>query len=125
MLQIHHFTARRFQPYAPPLSGSLASDPKMAAACASSNTLDLLPEDLSLACFGEIKLTQRCKRQGYRFFVQGYMHKISVSAHHGEVVAKANCFRSMRKSEAPHALQVCFDRASGLISLSKCSCKAG
>ena len=108
----------------------LASDPKMAAAYGSSSTRDLLPEDLSLVCFGKIKLTQTCKRQGYRFFcvcvcVQGYLHKVGVSAHHGEVVAKAKCFRSMRKNEATHALHVCFDRASGLISLSKCSCKAG
>ena len=37
-----------------------------AAKCKS--TLDLLPEDLSLSCFGEGKLTQRSKRQGYCFF---------------------------------------------------------
>ena len=37
-----------------------------AAECKS--TLDLLPEDLSLSCFGEGKLTQRSKRQGYRVF---------------------------------------------------------
>ena len=94
-----------------------------AAECKSS--LDLLPEDLSLSCFGEEKLTQRSKRQGYRFFVQGYLHKLSVSEHHGDVVAKAKCFRSMRKNEAPHALNVCFDAATKLISLSSCNCKAG
>ena len=38
-----------------------------AAKCKS--TLDLLPEDLSLSCFGEGKLTQRSKRQGYCFCV--------------------------------------------------------
>ena len=37
-----------------------------AAECKS--TLDLLPEDLSLSCFGEGKLTQMSKRQGYQFF---------------------------------------------------------
>ena len=37
-----------------------------AAECKS--TLDLLPEDLSLSCFGEGKLTQRSKRQGYQYF---------------------------------------------------------
>ena len=36
-----------------------------AAECKSN--LDLLPEDLSLSCFGEGKLTQRSKWQGYRF----------------------------------------------------------
>ena len=38
-----------------------------AAECKSN--LDLLPEDLSLSCFGEGKLTQRSKQQGYRFFL--------------------------------------------------------
>ncbi|KAK7489166.1 hypothetical protein BaRGS_00019544 [Batillaria attramentaria] len=31
----------------------------------------------------------------------------------------------MRKSERPHSLRVCFDPATQLINISKCSCKAG
>ena len=38
------------------------------AAAECKSTLDLLPEDPSLSCFGEGKLTQRSKRHGYRFF---------------------------------------------------------
>ena len=37
------------------------------AAAECKSTLDLLPEDPSLSCFGEGKLTQRSKWQGYRF----------------------------------------------------------
>ncbi|KAK7484626.1 hypothetical protein BaRGS_00024152 [Batillaria attramentaria] len=98
----------------------------MAAASAdnSANSLSLVPEDLTLGCFGT-NLTQRAKRQGYRFFVQGYLHKINITDHHGEASVSAKCFRSMRKSERPHSLRVCFDPAMKLINISKCSCKAG
>ena len=95
------------------------------AATECESALDLSPEDLSLSCFAERKLTQRSKRQGYCFFVQKFLHKLSVSEHHGEVVAKAKCFQSMRKNEAPHAMHVCFDAAKKLISLGSCGCKAG
>ena len=43
--------------------------PEKMAAAECKSILDLLPEDLSLSCLGEGNLTQRSKRQGYRFFV--------------------------------------------------------
>ena len=48
--------------------GESGKRPEKMAAAECKSTLNLLPEDLSLSYFGEGKLTQRSKRQGYRFF---------------------------------------------------------
>ena len=58
----HSTTQRKLRPFLGVWQATRKDD---AAECKS--TLDLLPEDLSLSCFGEGKLTQRSKRQGYRF----------------------------------------------------------
>ena len=42
--------------------GESGRRPKKMAVAESKSTLDLLPEDLLLLCFGERKLTQRSKR---------------------------------------------------------------
>ena len=60
----HSTTQRKLHPF---LGVWQATQKDDAAECKS--TLDLLPEDLSLSCFGEGKLTQRSKRQGYRFLL--------------------------------------------------------
>ena len=59
----HSTTQRKLRPFLGVWQATRKDD---AAKCKS--TLDLLPEDLSLSCFGEGKLTQRSKRQGYCFF---------------------------------------------------------
>ena len=58
----HSTTQRKLRPFWGVWQATRKDD---AAECKS--TLDLLPEDLSLSCFGEGKLTQRSKRQGYLF----------------------------------------------------------
>ena len=60
----HSTTQRKLRPF-----WESGKRPEKIAAAECKSTLDLLPEDLSLSCFGEGKLTQRSKRQGYRFFV--------------------------------------------------------
>ena len=59
----HSTTQRKLRPF---LGVQQATRKDDAAECKS--TLDLLPEDLSLSCFGEGKLTQRSIRQGYHVF---------------------------------------------------------
>ena len=60
----HSTTLRKLRPFLGVWQVTRKDD---AAECKS--TLDLLPVDLSLSCFGEGKLTQRSKRQGYRVFL--------------------------------------------------------
>ena len=60
----HSTTQRKLRPFLGVWQATRKDD---AAECKS--TLDLLPEDLSLSCFGEGTLTQRSKRQGYRVCV--------------------------------------------------------
>ena len=60
----HSTTQRKLCPFLGVWQATRKDD---AAECKSN--LDLLPEDLSLSCFGEGKLTQRSKQQGYRFFL--------------------------------------------------------
>ena len=59
----HSTTQHKLRPFLGVWQATRKDD---AAECKS--TLDLLPEDLSLSCFGEGKLTQMSKRQGYQFF---------------------------------------------------------
>ena len=60
----HSTTQHKLRPFLGVWQATRKDD---AAKCKS--TLDLLPEDLSLSCFGEGKLTQRSKQQGYRVFL--------------------------------------------------------
>ena len=49
----------------------------MAGADVCGNSLEVVPEDLSLAGFGEQKLTKRSKRQGYRFLCMNTYTKLA------------------------------------------------
>ena len=41
-------------------------------------------------------------------------------------VVKAKCYRSMRKTEAPHSLRIVFDSGEvGTEAATQCSCKVG
>lgn len=68
--------------------------------------------------------------RGYKFFHEEYIHDIEVKLCKEEdsgVVARAKCFRSMKKNEDPHKLSVVFESSSIEASINKymCSCAAG
>ena len=81
---------------------------KMAGADVRGNSLQVVPEDLSLACFGEQKLTKRSNRQGYRFFCAWILTRIYRDvkriivklwqAPSGRSISRANLFQIASKS---------------------------
>ena len=90
-----------------------------------SRRVDVLPKAVDLNLFGEEKLSKRGKVRGYNFFKNGYVHKVEFEVLKDcQVAVQAKCFRSMRKSDLPHSLNVCFQQ-NGFIAESKCSCVAG
>ena len=80
--------------------------------------LSVLPESFGIDFFGDEALSKRSKERGYCFSHEGYVHRITLHAEHTEVSAKARCYRSMRKSETPHTLNLIIDRE---LRLSTCS----
>ena len=87
--------------------------------------VEVLPNAVDLHLFGKEKLSKRGKVRGYNFFKNGYVHKVEFEVlKDSQVAVQAKCFRSMRKSDPPHSLNVCFQQ-NGFIAESKCTCVAG
>ncbi|XP_038064883.1 uncharacterized protein LOC119735247 [Patiria miniata] len=92
----------------------------------TTTRVDILPKAVDLNSFGKEQISKRSRVRGYNFFKNGYVHKIALELlKEGEVAVQGKCFRSMRKSDTPHSLNVCFGRDQGLIAESRCSCVAG
>ena len=52
--------------------------------------------------------------KGYKYFVEDYIHNMYVSRTSSAVsTVKARCYRSQRKSEEPHTLQICVLSSNG------------
>ena len=66
--------------------------------------------------------------KGYKFFTENYIHNVFVKEDdRGLCFVKALCFRSQRKIEAPHAVNITLksEDERGIVTEAKCSCKAG
>ncbi|KAK3735994.1 hypothetical protein QZH41_018253 [Actinostola sp. cb2023] len=65
-------------------------------------------------------------QKGYKFFVENYIHDVFVGekTNIDNVFVKGRCFRSQRKNEEPHFLNLEV-KSTGEIVLTQCSCKAG
>jgi hypothetical protein len=65
--------------------------------------------------------------KGYKFFTENYIHNVFVKEdYRGSCFVKALCFRSQRKSEAPHAVNITLksEDGRGIVTEANCSCKA-
>ena len=66
--------------------------------------------------------------KGYKFFTENYIHNVFVKAEDRvSCRVKALCYRSVRKIEAPHAMNIKLKNNDdrGYVTEAKCSCKAG
>ena len=66
--------------------------------------------------------------KGYKFFTENYIHNVFVKEDDRvSCQVKAHCYRSQRKSEAPHAMNIKLKNKDdrGYVAEAKCSCKAG
>ena len=62
--------------------------------------------NFNLEFFKTEAITKRGKERGYSYFSQGYIHHIFIGGGKQEIFIQAGCLRSMRKSEAPHMLNM-------------------
>ncbi|XP_031566100.1 adhesion G protein-coupled receptor B1-like [Actinia tenebrosa] len=68
--------------------------------------------------------------KGYKFFAEAYIHDVHVAKMPGSIhttKVKAQCYRSQRKTESPHSMELevgTEDKKTKIIK-AKCSCKAG
>ena len=69
--------------------------------------------------------------KGHKFFTENYIHDVFVKEEDSRsrtCYVKGHCFRSQKKSEAPHTvkLKIAADREDkGNVEEAECSCKAG
>ncbi|KAI2644378.1 Trypsin [Labeo rohita] len=65
--------------------------------------------------------------KGYKFFVEAFIHNYQVSnVVDRKVVVRARCYRSMRKNEEPHTLEMALESEEVVgVSTYMCSCAAG
>ena len=93
---------------------------------AVTTKLDVLQHTLNFDYLKEKPLTGRTKDLGYNYFTLGYIHSINFcEISDAEVDIKAKCYRSMRKNEAPHKVNITVRKDEKKISDSSCSCVAG
>ncbi|KAJ8306827.1 hypothetical protein KUTeg_008811 [Tegillarca granosa] len=84
-----------------------------------------LPDNFAFAKTHQVSLKSR--QQGYRYFAEGYIHKVSLFFLENEsnLEISAKCFRSQRKSEKPHSVNIEINKALGEIVDAYCTCQAG
>ena len=69
-----------------------------------------IPSDLSLKYHPDYnKISQKARQRGLNYFLQGYIHEISIKTDNNIILIKAKCYRSYRKSQSPHHLRVDID----------------
>jgi hypothetical protein len=85
-----------------------------------------IPEDISLLYLpNHDTISQKAREKGLNYFTQGYVHNIRIMHDNDAVRVHARCWRSMRKSSAPHTLDLEISPSSKRITEAYCSCKAG
>lgn len=109
--------------YAPQASFKMAAQHPTDANI-STDSLDKIPDNISISYLPESdSLSKKALEKGLNYFTQGYVHNIRISEINDAVRMDARCWRSMRKNEAPHTLQI--EINGHKITESYCSCKAG
>ena len=66
--------------------------------------------------------------KGYKFSIENYIHNVFVKEDdHRSCFVKALLFRSQRKREAPHSVNITLksEDGRGIVTEAKCLCKAG
>ena len=65
-------------------------------------------------------------RKGDKYYLETYLDDVKLLFSADFCVVKAKCYRSMRKTEAPHSLRIVLDGGEvGTEAATQCSCKAG
>lgn len=85
-----------------------------------------IPSDLSDA-YLPYKPTLRQRQKAYAFSKNSYVQKISITVgeNSGESHVSAKIFRSQRKTEAPHTVNMTVNSLTKTLTEGHCSCKAG
>ena len=67
------------------------------------------------------------KKKGDKYYLEMYLEEVKILFSEDCCVVKAKCYRSMRKTEAPHKLRIVFDSCEDGCTevITQCSCKAG
>ena len=117
--QFHRNTAT-LAGYSIPRYSDIKSD-MAATQCAELNDLRSLPGDFSLELFNSKSLTIRSKERGYNYFIV----KPERVDSNRRVYISARSYRSVRKSETPHRLNMEVSTADHNITDSSCSCVVG
>ena len=63
--------------------------------------------------------------RGYNYFVENYIHHVFVQADNEAFYVKANCFKSQKKRDKPHNVEVKLNTSTGTVLHGVCSCAAG
>ncbi|XP_078000273.1 uncharacterized protein LOC144452932 isoform X1 [Glandiceps talaboti] len=96
------------------------------AANSYGDRLQSVPDDISIAYLpGVSSLSTKAQDKGLNYFTQGYVHDIKINNASNDLKVLARCWRSMRKSESPHKIEVDISRVLRKVTNANCSCKAG
>ena len=69
------------------------------------------------------KLSDKVKQNALDYFLQGNVHRIQIYQNKQTVDITAKCWRSMRKNEPPHSVNLIISGEK--LEDATCSCKAG
>lgn len=71
--------------------------------------------------------SKKGEKRGDRYYLETYLEDVKILFSDYYCVVKANCYRSMRKTEAPHKLRIVFDSCEEgrTEATTQCSWKAG
>lgn len=74
---------------------------------AATTKLDILANIINIEYFKDKTLTGRSKEQGYSYFTLGYIYSVNLcKINDDEVDIVAKCYRSLRKNELPHKVNM-------------------
>ena len=89
---------------------------------AVTTKLDVLPHVVNIEYFKDKSFTGKSKEQGYNYYTLGYIHSVNLcKINDDEVDIKAKCYKSMRKNEPPHKVNITVRINEKYISDSSCS----
>jgi hypothetical protein len=92
---------------------------------AVTTKLDVLPH-VNIEYCKDKSLTGRSMEQWYTYYTLGYSHSVNLcKINDDEVEIKAKCYKSIRKNEPPHKVNITVRINEKYISDSSCSCVAG
>ena len=71
--------------------------------------------------------SKKGRKKGDKYYLETYLEGVQILFSEDRSVVKGKCYRSMRKTEAPHKLRVVFDSSEeeSVEVTTQCSCKAG